>query len=533
MTIRKFHLIPVTFILASMLSMMLLAPSPVGADAAAIGEPLGTYSTGIFDQSAAEIVSYDPKTERVYVVNSSSATVDVLDISDPSDPTKVSTLDASSFGAGINSVDVRGGVIAAAVEADPKTDPGSVVFYDRAGSVLSSVTVGALPDMVTFTPDGKHVLVANEGEPESYCEGTADPEGSVSVINVSKGFGRLGQSDVKTAHFRDFNDDRASLVARGVRIFGPGASVAQDLEPEYVAVSKSSKKAWVSLQENNAIAIVHVPSGTVRAIRPLGLKDHSQTRNALDPSDEDGGVSIATWPVNGMYMPDAIASFNRDGQSYLLTANEGDGRDYECYSDETRVEDVTLDPAIFPNGRELQDPSALGRLKMSLTSPTNADGEIIEIHSYGARSFSILNAWGHVIWDSGSEFEDLTAALLPGHFNSNNDENGSFDSRSDDKGPEPEGIDTGRIGKKLYAFIGLERIGGVMVYDITNLSDVHYVTYFTNRDFDGDAEAGTAGDLGPEGLYFIPAAKSPNDRPLLVVGNEVSGSTTIHDLSGL
>lgn len=138
-----------------------------------------------------------------------------------------------------------------------------------------------------------------------------------------------------------------------------------------------------------------------------------------------------------------------------------------------------------------------------------------------------------MIWDSGSEFEDLTAALLPLNFNSNNAENGSFESRSDDKGPEPEGVESGLIGNGLYAFIGLERIGGVMVYDIANLEDVHYVTYFANRDFDGDAEVDTAGDLGPEGLYFISASKSPVGRPLLVVGNEVSGSTTIDDFIGL
>ena len=41
----------------------------------------------------------------------------------------------------------------------------------------------------------------------------------------------------------------------------------------------------------------------------------------------------------------------------------------------------------------------------------------------------------------------------------------------------------------------------------------------------------TAGDLGPEGLVFIPAAQSPNGRPLLVVGNEVSGTTAVLQLN--
>ena len=82
---------------------------------------------------------------------------------------------------------VFNGVVALAVEANPKTSAG-VVAWVRASdlTVLGTDTVGALPDMLTFTPDGSHLLVANEGEPNSYNQpDSVDPVGSVSVIALA------------------------------------------------------------------------------------------------------------------------------------------------------------------------------------------------------------------------------------------------------------------------------------------------------------------------------------------------------------
>lgn len=493
-------------------------------------EVLGQHQAGVFNEGAAEIVVHDPSTQRIFKINADAATVDVLDINDPTNPLLIATIDASALGGGANSVAVHNGIVAVAIEAEDKQAPGVVAFYNATDlSLLNSVEVGALPDMLTFTPNGRYVLVANEGEPND--DYSVDPEGSVSVIDLRHG---VAHARVRTADFTRFNGAEDELRAQGVRIFGPGASAAQDLEPEYIAVSDDSRFAWVSLQEANALALIDIRRASVLEIQPLGTKDHSLPGNELDASDRDSGINIANWPVQGMYMPDGIASYSFLGHTYIVTANEGDSRDYDGYSEEERMGDLTLDPIAFPNADELQANSALGRLKTtSANGDKDGDGDVDVLYSYGARSFSIRDARGKLIYDSGSDFEVITASELPDDFNSNNDENDSFDSRSDDKGPEPEGVALGRILGRTYAFIGLERIGGIMVYDVTNPYRVSFVDYFSNRDFSVAAQLPDAtvnplvGDLGPEGLAFVPAYQSPNRKPLLIVGNEVSGTTTV------
>lgn len=487
---------------------------------------LGTYASGVFDASAAEIVAHDPQTQRLFVVNANAGLIDVLDIADPGNPTLVTSIAASG---GINSVDVRDGVVATAVQGDPVQDPGTVEFFDTDGNPLSAVTVGALPDMLTFTPDGDSVVVANEGEPAGYCAGDAgDPEGSVSIVDVSGGAAAVTQADVRTADFTAFDGQAEQLRAAGVRIYGPDATVSQDLEPEYIAVTPDSSTAWVTLQENNAFARVDLVTATVQEIVPLGYKDHSRTRNAFDASNEDSGVRLRPWPVNGMYQPDAVQAYQGGGRTYLVTANEGDARDYECFAEEERVADLELDPAAFPLATFLQDDSRLGRLQTTTAFPTVQPAT--ELYSYGARSFSIWDDQGQLVFDSGSDLERVTAASNQAVFNSTNDDNDSFDSRSDDKGPEPEGVEVARVFGSTYAFVGLERVGGIAVYDIDDPSRPRFVEYENNRDYSGDPEAGTAGDLGPEGLTFIAAADSPNGTPLLVVANEVSGTTTLYQV---
>jgi len=911
--------------------------------------PIGTYGTGVFDAGAAEIVDYDPESQRLFVVNANDASVDVLDASDPSEPTLVNTIDASSFGAGVNSLAVFGDVVAVAIENEDTQSPGTIAFFDTNGNAISSVTVGALPDMLTFTPDGQKVLVANEGEPSN--DYSVDPEGSVSIIDVSGGIANLTQEDVRTAGFTAF-DNQEELTEAGVRVFGPDASLAQDVEPEYITVSEDSTTAWVSLQESNALAKLDLAAGEITDILPLGLKDHNRNEqqletftfddlptlgtteagqdillggfsgltfegvsengnlqflthfdqgpnatpldsdgdgveerpfalpdlqpewirfeldqstgaltitdrigltrsdgtpltgltnlegspglahadesltdlfgnpleldplgadfegivrdpdgtywmveeyrpsiyhfdaagqlidrfvpegsnatgvntgtealpavyaqrranrgfeavayqdgkiyafvqspldnpdvaddanfensasvrilefdtatntttgeylyrleggdsdrigdavslengeflvierdadtgpdalkrvfridlteatnlstldpsivgpggslesltadqlatqgiepvskelevdlidvgydfgdkpeglavvdentiavlndddfrlaggvdletgllednpepfepvlglinidgSGLDASDEDGEINIDNWPVQGMYQPDAIASYEVNGETFLITANEGDSRDYEGFNEEARVADLELDPTVFPNAAALQAEEALGNLTVTTANgDTDGDGDFDQLNAFGGRSFSIRDTQGNLVYDSGDDFEQITAALLPENFNSDNSENDSFDSRSDDKGPEPEGVTTGVIGDRTYAFIGLERIGGVMTYDVTDPTHPTFVQYINNRDFsvEFDPEAAAAGesdawraagDLGPEGLTFIAAEDSPNGNPLLVTGNEVSGTTSIFEISNI
>jgi hypothetical protein len=494
---------------------------------------VGEYKTGVFDEGAAEIVAHDTINQRIFVINSSAATVDVLDINDPSNPSKIGVLNVSTLGAGVNSVAIYKGLVAVAIEADPKQNPGKVAFYDSSNlTYINDVTVGALPDMVTFTPNGRYVLVANEGEPND--EYTVDPEGSVSIIDLRHS---PLHATVRTADFTRYIGMEDALRDKGIRIFGPKANAAQDLEPEYITVSGNSRTAWVSLQEANAMAVIDIRRAKVTEILPFGTKDHSQGSSEFDASDRDGAIKLTSWPTQGMYMPDAISSYQFQGKTYIVTANEGDSRDYDGYSEEARVRDLVLDPDAFPDAAELQQDENLGRLKTTTANgDTDGDGDFDVIYSYGTRSFSIWSGTGELVYDSGAEFETVTAASLPDDFNSNNNENGSFDSRSDDKGPEPEGIALGKIGGRTVAFIGLERVGGIIAYDITNPYKVEFLDYINNRDFSVDAQLpdGTVnpliGDLGPEGLVFISASKSPNAKPMLVVGNEVSGSTTLYGI---
>ena len=920
-------------LVAGVLTAALLAPAAPGAHAQDATtspitiRPLGTYSTGQLDAAAAEIVAYHAGTQRAYVVNGGDKTIDILDVSDPTAPALRSQVDMTPFGDAATSVAVFGDLLAVAVPAAEKTDPGAVLFLDPEGGVLAQVPVGALPDMLTFTPDGRYVVVANEGEPND--DYTIDPEGTVSIIDVSGGVAALSEANVRTAAFVAFND--AELDPQ-IRIYGPNATVAQDLEPEYVAIAPDSTTAFVTLQENNALAVVDLVNAEVTALLPLGFKHfaapvatletveiadrpllgvtaagqeillggfsglfyegmdesgrhifvthtdrgpnpepqdvdgdgvnerpfalpdfqpvivrlaldpaagnvaileqigltradgapltglpnlageaglayadeepvdlqgnpleldplgadlegivraedgtywlvdeyrpaiyhfgadgvlvaryvpagsnneetgvavgeealpaiYAQRRanrgfeavalrdgilyafiqspldnpdsgkdssskaatlvrilafdtataqtvgeyfyrldgngvdkigdavttpdgallvlerddatgaaaqkrvyrididaatnflgydlplgvewqgdaglaalditpaaktlvvdlgaigydevdkpeglalidattlavindndfgvggafdpatrlieenphptpvvlgivrlaaNGLDASDEDGGANIANWPVQSMYMPDAIAAYTVADELYLVTANEGDARDYDGYSEEARLGDLVLDAAVFPNAAELQREENLGRLRVSTASTdTNGDGLVDRIAAFGGRSFSIWDAAGNLVFDSGDAVERITAGLLPDAFNSSG-ENDSFDSRSDDKGPEPEALALGEIDGRTYAFVGLERIGGVMVWDITDPRAPVFVQYANNRDFTVATEE--AGDLAPEGIVFVPAADSSTGAPLLLVANEFSGTTTVWEV---
>ncbi len=481
--------------------------------------PIGTYETRIFDRGASEIVEYDPDTKRIFVVNAQLAGVDVLDASDPARPRKIGFIDASVFGGVVNGVDVSGGVLGVAIGSTVATSPGTAAFYRTdTGALLGAVRTGALPDMITFSPDGRYALTANEGEPNSSY--TIDPEGSVTVIN-------LATSAVTTVGFGAANGFEAQLRAAGVRIFGPGASAAQDFEPEYIAVAPNSLEAYVTLQENNAIVVLDLARLQFTRILPLGYKDHMQPGSGLDASDRDNAAFIGNWPVLGMYQPDAIAAYAVEGRTYLVTANEGDARDYAGFAEEARVSSLRLDPVAFPNAALL---TANGRLNVTRAlGDTDGDGDFDRLFAFGGRSFSIWDTTGNILFDSGDAFERITAQRYPTFFNASHTNN-TFDDRSDNKGPEPEGVVIGEVAGRTYAFIGLERIGGIMTYDISDPRAPVFVNYTNNRNFAGNIQQFTAGDLGPEGLAFIPARTSPNGRPMLVVGNEVSGTTTLYDI---
>lgn len=920
---------------------------------------IGSIQLGEFDEGAAEILDFDPISMNLFVTNADSATIDVIDISNPAVPVKIYKIDISSYGDGVTSVSVKNGVVAAAIVADPVTDPGMVIFYETTApySLLNQVTVGALPDMVVFTNDGNKVLVANEGEPD----GGVDPEGTISIIDISGG---IASAVVTSVNFNDFDNLRHSLVNKGVRLIDPTATVSQDLEPEYIAITADDVYAYVGLQEANAVAVIDIANATVKDIMALGLKDHSKgaphlneyylnkkvsmpalgtpvydggetvflggfsglyyddiestateyvfyaipdrgpnaaavskanvsppsgqnlrpfklpdyqarivkfsvnintgavTLNELDqiyltrtdgitpisgkgnvagvdevpvtytdpinfpnqdyqdnngvwyhelPYDEFGGdfegilkdkdgnfwlcdeyrpaiykfdasgkmidrfiaqgtaalggqpvgtfgsetlpevytkrwanrgfeaiaydtdndiiyafiqspmynpnsgtknnsdviriigvdlsgnpveeyvyllernrdagfalgrvdkigdacyiggkkfivlerdssipgqdegkkyvytidlnaatnilgttlaekmtstgptdltlemctawdldtagikpvfkikelnlpsvgylpsdkpeglallpggsfavindndfglagagvsdnsvlgiidfsnnyafdasntapaVDITNHPTLGMFMPDGMRSFTINGMNYFITTNEGDARDQD-----ERIKNITLDPTVFPDAATLQEDDNLGRLNISLADgDIDGDGDYDYLYSYGARSFTIFDMFGNLVFDSGDGFEQNTFAEIPAYFNSTNDDNDSFKNRSDDKGPEPETVEIATIKGRTFAFVGLERVGGVIVYDISNPYMPGFVQYINNRDFTVPADDPSTGDLGPEDIKFLDGFETPDGNSYIAVANEVSGTVSLYSV---
>jgi len=485
-----------------------LSTTPTGA--------LAFQVAGSLSLAGAEISAFDSASDRMFTT--SSAGLQVVNLANPSAPALVATVDFTALGfatTDITSVAVKNGIVAVALPAADKTQPGQVVFLKASDhTLLGSVEVGALPDMLIFTPDGTKILVANEGELDANG---GDAPGSVSIIDISAG---VAAATVQTATFDNFNGQEDVLRAEGVRIFA-GKSVSMDVEPEYISISPDGTKAMVTLQEANALAILDIATGTFTDIVPLGLKDWTGLK--LDVSDRDGAGGTAS--VNlvsdshlfGMYMPDAISSYTVGGQAYYVMANEGDDRDDFLMPDETiRVSSsqYDLDDALFPDEAALKSQAELGRQTVSnspgLRGDTDGDGDIDQILTYGARSFSIVDSEGNRVFDSADVIERMIIEQFPALFD---------DSRSDNKGPEPEGITIGTVGGQTYAFVGLERSNVTLAFDITDPANVTYT-----------GAAYNAGDLSPEGLLFIPAADSPSGKDLLVVSNEVSNTVTVFEV---
>jgi DNA-binding beta-propeller fold protein YncE len=471
----------------------------VNEDPATFAE-IGSFDVG--DEGAAEITAFDPVTNRLFVVNNTANNnrIDVIDFKDPKNMTKIGTITIAPYGGLVNSLSVYDGKLAAAIEAVNKTENGKVaVFKTSDYSEIKVIPVGALPDMITFSPDGKYILTANEGEPSA--DYTVDPVGTVSIISVNDNYA------VNTINFSAFTGQQEALAAKGFRIFGPGKDFLKDIEPEYITISEDSKTAWVTLQENNAIAKINIAAKTITDIFPLGFKDYNTDANAIDPSDKDKVTTLGKWQVKGMYQPDAIALLESGGIPYLFTANEGDVREYTgAYVESKRIKDIKLDPTVFPTASLLQKEDQLGRLNITTTlGDTDGDGDYDALYSFGARSFSVWNGnTGAQVYDSKNELEvkAIAATLYD-------------DNRSDDKGVEPEGIAIGTVGTKKLAFVGMERADAVAIYDVTNPAAPTFLQILKT----GDA---------PEGVLFISAKNSPTKKSLLLISSEGDGIVKVY-----
>lgn len=473
-------------------------PEAIANEDPATFKEIGSITIG--GEAAAEISAYDEKTKKLFTVNNSGTNqIDVIDLSDPTKPTKIGKIDLSPYEGASNSVAVYDGKLAVALESTiNKQGNGKVVLFNTSDlSLIKQIAVGALPDMITFSPDGKYIMTANEGEPNT--DYSQDPNGTISIIELTNNY------TVTTLDFSSFSNQAATLQKEGFRISKFAKSFAQDIEPEYVTISDDSKTAWVTLQENNGVAKVDLTSKTITAIYPLGFKDFNTVENAIDVSDKDDKIAFNPWKVKGMFMPDAISHFSANNVPYFVTANEGDAREYTAYTDIKRMKDMKLDATVFPDAATLKLETNLGRLNLIADmGDTDNDGDLDQMVAFGARSFSIWNGnTGKIVYDSKNDVDKKTSEL------------GTYDDkRSDDKGSEPEAVVAVKMGNRNILFVGLERSDAFMTYDITNPTSPQYLQTVKT----GDA---------PEGILFIPAAKSPTKRSLLVVSSEGDGTIKI------
>lgn len=511
---------------------------------------IGRYDSGITnaDGGVMEIVDYNSKTGYAYAVNGKVGVLTTISPNDLQSGTTVADLtgenidvralvteEGFSYG-DMTSVAVSpdGTKLAVAIQAEGYADNGRVALFtcnaDGTLAFIQTVETGVQPDMVTFTPDGSKILTANEGEPRNGygkdAEGNdiVDPAGSVTIIGVS-------DYSANTVGFTEFDSEeaRAGLAAAGI-VLKKETAPSVDLEPEYIACTNTT--AYVSLQEANAIAVLDLKEEQFTGVYSVGFEDYSQI--AIDIDKKDGTYDPKTYDgLRGIRMPDGISLITIGGVDYLLTANEGDSREWGVENTESYY--LNEDERNFgkdktsPTGNITAANSGLSG-KVVFFNAGDYDGLNSEKdYLFGGRSFTmfkVTNEGLEQVFDSGNDFETKTAAYLPEYFNCSNDDL-TIDDRSGKKGPEPETVVTGEVGGRTYAFVTLERIGGVMVYDITDPANVAYVNYINSRDFSADVAA----DDSPEGLKFVPAEKSPTGKALLLAACEVGGTVAVYELT--
>jgi len=497
-------------------------------------ELVGRHGTGHFDMSTSEVPAWHAASRRLFVVNAAEG-LDIIDIAEPAALRRI----AVRRQVGATSVAVHGDLVAWAVAGSAPGARGLVRLLDGDGRDRARLAVGFGPDMVTFTPDGTKLLVACEGECPAPSAGAStgtlvDPHGTVAIIDLADG---IGTATVTELGFDAFEVQRSALIERGLRVVSPGRSLAEDLEPEYIAMAPDGRHAFVTLQENNAIAVIDLERREVRSIEPLGFRDCSRPGMGID-AVVDGVGDPRPVPVLAMYQPDAIVAFDHDGVTWLVTANEGEAREGSFNEAITWRQAMAMRNGTASLARE---PEPWGELLVScVPAPASAGGGLC---AFGTRSVSLWRfdpetSRISLAWDSGEAIERLIAERTPALFNADHRRGPNVDARSLSKGPEPEGLALATISGRRLVFVAFERSGGVMALDLTDPARPSFVGRFDSRDPLVDLSVDldrygipdhweSAGDLGPEAMTFIPSASSPTGEDLLVVCNEVSGTTTI------
>ena len=521
---------------------------------------IARYSAGQYnvDGGVMEIVAYNQATEWAYAINGQSGKLAAIPLAGLTAGAHVEALtgteidvkalveaEDSTFQYGdMTSVAISpdSTTLAAALQAQGSNDAGRVALFtceeDGTLTLEALVETGAQPDMVTFARDSV-VLTADEGEPrEGYGENIADPKGSVTVVDVEA-------QESTVVDFSAFDSQRDQLAEDGI-VLKKGSAPSVDLEPEYIAVSGG--KAYVTLQENNAIAVLDIESQAFEGVYSAGFEDYSTT--AIDLDKKDDAYDPQTYEsLLGIRMPDGIAAFTVEGTTYLVTANEGDARewgdeDLDTFYLSEDERDFGEEGVTSPTGAITAENSGLEG-KVVFFKTEDFDGlDPEKDYVFGGRSFTVFQATENgleEVFTSGDDFEALTAQYVPEYFNASND-NAVLDDRSGKKGPEAESVTVGTVDGKTYAFVALERTGGVMVYDVTDPEAITFVNYVNTRDFgttvegseeyeDGELDKWvTGGDVAPEGLLFLDAASSPNGEPMLLAACEVSGTVAVYQL---
>lgn len=442
---------------------------PVQAAPALTATRLWTYThDALVPAQRSEIPAFDAKTNTIWV-----AGIVGVDVLDAKTGKLVQHIDVTSHGF-VNSVAIHDGVAAFAVENSvDRTQPGVVLFYDTHTRQPrgNPVPVGALPDMLTFGPLGLRLFVVNEASPTTYDNPALDPPGSVTIVDV------LRRRVIATPGFKGVPQAGSNLRL----------NTGMDFEPEYLAVNRFGTQAYVTLQEANAIGVLDLVRNRFEKVIGLGVKDFSAPGNEIDPKDNDGGVNFQSVAAKGFYMPDAVATYDWFGFTFLAMANEGDFRE-----DDADRSAASTFGAVAP----------LDRLRVS-----NKDSSPGNLFAAGARSFSIRGPNGGLVYDSGSILD--REAQARGLYD---------DGRSRDKGVEPEGIALLEVGYRTFAFVGLERTrqSAVAVFDVTNPFDVSFVDMIV-----------TPTDSGPEGLA---AYRYKGEYYLAVANENVPSNTTLYRL---
>ena len=515
---------------------LLASAALLGGGSAAAAPSLTLVGNVAAPSGVSEINAYDSFNNKLFSTHGTGLDVYDFNLGSNIATNAVPTIDLSStFGLpadfdGVSSVAVdplgRGFGVATVIPTANITTLGKAVLFNTAtGAVITSVNAGYHPDMVTFTAGGD-VLIANEGERDTdIAQPLGDAPGSITRISFNG-----ANAATLTVNTNTTYDFTAGNLAGGVSLAGIRVAPDRvgtphlDLEPEYISVTDG--KAYVTLQENSAVGVFDLATNKWSAVHNIDGKVQT-----IDASDKDTGINIDD-NVFGLFMPDAIASYKTGGVTYYVTANEGDARDGSA-GEEERIKDLNLadiDAATVASlnalyGGNFQANDALGRLNVTTHDGNlDANAQIERLTMYGTRSFSIFDENGTLVYDSGSDFETITAAWNPAAFNSQDSDLAEFESRSDNKGPEPEGVAITEFDGKTIVAVGLERVGGIMLYDVTDPNNPDFLQYINTATFGN----GAVGDkIGPEGLTFISAADSPTGETFLVVSYEDSGEIDV------